>query len=209
MKPMHTTTMFPASVQWRSLRFWLLMFAGIVSVNLTQAADILWSSSGGSAWLTGANWTGGAVPGTGDNAQFGANPTSGTAAVGINMSSTSPAGIQQVGAIEVTSARTGSLNLPVNNSSGTVAGTRTVEACVANRLPLNPLRHHRRAAHRGHPTPVSAGSSSYGRGFFELAQQCAIFTADCKDSCAGAGDKAGRAVMVIGEPRNDAPASND
>jgi fibronectin-binding autotransporter adhesin len=88
---------------------------------------IVWSSAGGTAWLTAGNWTGGVVPTSVDVAQFGANPTPGTT-VGINMGNNS--GAQSVGAIEATSARL--LDLTINNSSGsslnsgilTLAGVR-------------------------------------------------------------------------------------
>lgn len=49
-----------------------------------SSGQILWSSASNSAWLTGSNWTGGAVPNTTDIAQFGVNPTSGSTGVGIN-----------------------------------------------------------------------------------------------------------------------------
>ena len=60
------------------------------------ATDILWSSSGGSAWLTNANWTGNVLPTASDNAQFGANP-SGTSGVGLSFSSATNAGTQTNG----------------------------------------------------------------------------------------------------------------
>ena len=78
-----------------------------------DATIVAWSAAGGSAWLTGSNWTGGVVPTEIDVAQFGLNPTPGTT-VGINMGSNS--GAQSVGAIEVTSSRANALT--VNNSSG-------------------------------------------------------------------------------------------
>ncbi|MBA4303879.1 MAG: hypothetical protein C0424_06610 [Sphingobacteriaceae bacterium] len=73
--------------------------------NLVNATAILWSSTSGSAWLTGSNWTGSAVPTAAQVAQFGANPTGTT--VGINMGGSTNNGTsnQIVGAIEVTSAR--------------------------------------------------------------------------------------------------------
>ena len=124
---------------------------GLLSTG--RAADVLWSSAGGSAWLTGANWTGAAVPGTGDNAQFGANPTSGTTAVGINMATA--AGLQQVGAIEVTAARTGSLNLPVNNSSGATAGVLQLNGATVNGVPNTVLRN----VHAGTGTLLMGGGT--------------------------------------------------
>jgi hypothetical protein len=92
-------------------------------------ASILWSSSGGSAWLTGSNWTGGIVPTNADIAQFGANPTSSNGA-GINFANATNAGtqvngqrIQEVGAVEITSART--VDMTIGNSSSTSGATGT------------------------------------------------------------------------------------
>lgn len=97
----------------------------------TQAADRLWSSSAGSAWLTASNWTSSIAPTAIDNAQFGANPTS-IAGAGINFNSTTNAGtqtnglrIQEVGAIELSSARTGNPFL-IGNSSSTVGANGTL-----------------------------------------------------------------------------------
>lgn len=90
------------------------------------AASIGWSSAGGSAWLTAGNWTGGSIPGPGDVAQFGANPTGTT--VGINMGQN--AGAQSVGAIELTSTRASALS--VTNSSGTTPGVLTLAGVNVN-----------------------------------------------------------------------------
>ena len=92
------------------------------------ASSVLWSSSAGSAWLSATNWTGGAVPGSGDIAQFGANPTSGVTPVGIDMGSNS--GAQSVGAIEVTAAR--SASLLINNSAASASGTLTLNGVTVN-----------------------------------------------------------------------------
>jgi autotransporter-associated beta strand protein len=98
--------------------------------NAITAANILWSSAGGSAWLTGSNWTGGAVPTAVDVAQFGANPTAATG-VGINFANATNAGtqtngsrIEDVGAIEITSSRAAAMI--VGNSSGTAGATGTL-----------------------------------------------------------------------------------
>src|SRR4051794_22879310 len=61
-----------------------LAIAILLKGATVDAGDILWSSAGGSAWLTAGSWTGSAVPTATDNAQFGANPTSGTTGIGIN-----------------------------------------------------------------------------------------------------------------------------
>ena len=96
----------------------------------SRAGNVLWSSPGGSAWLTGSNWTGGSVPGSADNAQFGANPTSGSTGIGINMNTASF--VQQVGAIEITSGR--NVNLLIGNSSTTAgaAGTLQLNGATVN-----------------------------------------------------------------------------
>jgi CSLREA domain-containing protein len=103
------------------------------------AASILWSSTSGSAWLTGGNWTGGAVPGALDVAQFGANPT-GSSGVGINMngSTNNGANNQVVGAIELTSARVA--NHLIGNSSLTTGGTLTLNGAAVNAIPFVIIR---------------------------------------------------------------------
>jgi autotransporter-associated beta strand protein len=98
-----------------------------ITVAIANATAILWSSSSGSAWLTGGNWTGGAVPDETQVAQFGVNPTSGTTGVGINNGT---AANQFVGAIEVTSDR--NANLLVGNSSGGTSGTLTMNGVIVN-----------------------------------------------------------------------------
>lgn len=101
----------------------------VVLQDVAQAvSSILWSSAGGSAWLTATNWTGSAVPGSADIAQFGANPTSGATPVGIDMGSNG--GAQSVGAIEVTSAR--SVALIIANSAASAAGTLTLSGATVN-----------------------------------------------------------------------------
>lgn len=98
--------------------------------NLVNATAILWSSSGGSAWLTGTNWTGSATPTMAQTAQFGANPT-GTS-VGINMGGSTNNGTsnQTTGSIEVTNSRAAALN--IGNSSGSTTGTLTISGVVVN-----------------------------------------------------------------------------
>lgn len=98
--------------------------------NLVNATAILWSSSGGSAWLTGTNWTGSATPTMAQTAQFGANPT-GTS-VGINMGGSTNNGTsnQTTGSIEVTNSRASALN--IGNSSGSTTGTLTISGVVVN-----------------------------------------------------------------------------
>jgi autotransporter-associated beta strand protein len=98
--------------------------------NLVNATAILWSNSGGSAWLTGSNWTGSATPTIAQTAQFGANPT-GTS-VGINMGGSTNNGTsnQITGSIEVTNVRAAALN--IGNSSGSTTGTLTISGVVVN-----------------------------------------------------------------------------
>lgn len=101
--------------------------AALAAITLTvptsRAAGILWSSAGGSAWLTGTNWTGSSVPGSADIAQFGLNPT-GATGVGINYGQTTNNGTrnQIVGAIEILSTRTNNPMI-IGNSSGTAGNT--------------------------------------------------------------------------------------
>jgi len=94
---------------------------------LADAATTLWSSAGGSAWLTGTNWTGGAVPTGAQTAELGANPTAATG-VGINFANATNAGtqtngnrIEEVGAVYVDSNRAAAMI--IGNSSATAGAT--------------------------------------------------------------------------------------
>ncbi|WP_298152512.1 YDG domain-containing protein [Flavobacterium sp.] len=107
-----------------SIKHAYLLFA-VLLFGFNQASAQLWSSTGGSAWLTGNNWTGSAVPTAAGTAQFGANPTAATG-VGINFNSGTNAGtqttgnrIQEVGAVEITSARAAAI---IIGNSSTSAG---------------------------------------------------------------------------------------
>ncbi|MCX8479018.1 MAG: YDG domain-containing protein [Chitinophagales bacterium] len=93
----------------------LVLVIGLLMVGLGVYAQstILWSSSGGSAWLTTTNWTGSVLPGASDIAQFGVNPTA-TTGVGINGNTN---GNISIGAVEVTSAR--SNGFLIGNSTST------------------------------------------------------------------------------------------
>lgn len=101
-------------------------------IYLPAQTTVLWSSAGGTAWLTGSNWTGSAVPGTGDIAQFGTNPT-GASSVGINFNGSTNNGAtnQAIGAIEISSARTTGA-LTINNSSSAIDGTLTLNGTTVN-----------------------------------------------------------------------------
>ena len=93
--------------------------------------QVIWSSPAGTAWLTGSNWTGGAVPSSTDIAQFGANPTSATIGVGINMDTA--LGTASAGAIFISAARTN--NLLIGNSSAGTAGVLTLTGTTVNGIP--------------------------------------------------------------------------
>jgi fibronectin-binding autotransporter adhesin len=99
---------------------------------------IIWSSAGGSAWLTNTNWTGSVVPTSTDIAQFDTNPTGTTAAsgVGVNMNgATNNGSNNQVAAgIYVSSTRTS--NLFVGNTSGIAAGTLTLSGGAISGVPV-------------------------------------------------------------------------
>src|SRR4051812_1485216 len=91
--------------------FFLAFAIAFAVAQFASATNVLWSSSAGAAWLTGTNWTGNNVPTATDVAQFGVNPT-GAAGVGINFANATNAGtqtngsrIEDVGAVEITSAR--------------------------------------------------------------------------------------------------------
>jgi fibronectin-binding autotransporter adhesin len=101
-------------------------------------AQSLWNNASSSTtWLTAGNWTPSGIPNTGTNAQFAANPTSGTTGIGINMNTAG--GLQRVGAIEVTSARS-SLNLLIGNSSTSATGVLELDGTTVNSIPNTILR---------------------------------------------------------------------
>lgn len=109
----------------------LILFLASFSSLMSQ---VLWSYATGSAWLTGTNWTGGSVPGTTAIAQFGANPTSGSTGVGINMNGSTNNGTsnQAIGAIEINSSR--GANLIIGNSSTSANGILTVNGATVNSI---------------------------------------------------------------------------
>jgi autotransporter-associated beta strand protein len=98
----------------------------------TYAANALWSSLAGSAWLTATNWTGGSIPSATDVAQFGTNPTSGSTGIGINMNGSTNNGTnnQAIGAIEITNDR--AADLLIGNSSQNASGTLTLNGATIN-----------------------------------------------------------------------------
>jgi len=121
--------------------------AALMGLGVTGAhAQVLWSTSGGSAWLTGSNWTGSAVPTAAQIAQFGVNPTAATG-VGINFNGTTNSGIQingqkiqDVGAIEVTSARAAAFLVGNNSTSSGATGIVRFLGVSVNSVPGTVLR---------------------------------------------------------------------
>ena len=119
----------------------LIVFASLATVFVWRqvfAANVLWSSAAGSAWLTTTNWTGGAVPTGTDVAQFGTNPT-GTGGVGINFNGTTNAGtqingqkIEEVGAVEITSARAAAMLIGNNSTTSGATGTFRLNGAAVN-----------------------------------------------------------------------------
>ena len=121
--------MFPATTGlMKAMSVIALALAVEHGISREAAAQVVWSSANGSAWLTGGNWTGNAVPTSSQVAQFGVNPTSAGTGVGINMNTAG--GSQAVGAIEVTSAR--SNNIFFGNSSTALAGVLTLNGATVN-----------------------------------------------------------------------------
>lgn len=149
---------------WRSLAA-LVLLAPLLDGS-SQASTILWTSAGGSAWLTPANW-GGVLPTAADIAQFGLNPTSNTTGVGINFNATTNAGtqslglrIEDVGAIEVASGR--SNNLLIGNSSATAGavGTLRLIGTTVNSIPNVVLRSEASGGNLTIQNTQSAGTQS-------------------------------------------------
>lgn len=103
--------------------------------QIADAPRVAFSANTGSAWLTNSNWTGNAVPGGAQIAQFGVAPTSGSVGVGINANdqTNNGAGNQIVGAIEVASTR--DKNLIIGNSSRTIDGKLTLAGATVNGVP--------------------------------------------------------------------------
>ncbi len=139
-------------------KFVLAAMAGL-GISSAHAATIVWSNSGGSAWLTGTNWTGGAAPGVSDVAQFGANPTSATG-LGISLGGTTNNGTanQAVGAIEISSARTSGA-VTIGDSSAT-SGTLTLNGTTVNSVSNVILRNNSSVDLTLKPIQGSTGSMS-------------------------------------------------
>ncbi len=103
-------------------------------VNLVSSN--LWAVGNTSAWLTAANWSDPSVPSSVYLAQIGSNPTNAATGVGINMNTAS--GLVQIGAIEVTSARTN--NLFIGNPATIQGGTLQFFGITVNGVPNTILR---------------------------------------------------------------------
>jgi hypothetical protein len=92
-----------------------------------EQATIGWISPSSNAWLTGSNWSSGHVPSGTDIAQFTNYPSPNPAAIGINTN-----GIQEVGAIEITSARPYNFSIGNNGSNNTLGELQFNGATVNN-----------------------------------------------------------------------------
>jgi len=105
-----------------------------LTLNYTGGAaqTVSWGNNNNTAWMSSANWGGSSIPGAGDVASFGANPSGG---VGINLNDTSNnlgQGNQAIGAIEVTALR--STPLTISNSSGARSGVLTLIGATVNEV---------------------------------------------------------------------------
>lgn len=120
----------------------VLALALALASTPANATDILYTrASTSGAWLTAADW-GGTLPTGTDNAQFGANPTV-SATIGINGNGVLVPGsqVEDVGCIELTSARS-SLNQVIGNSTTTAAKDMTLafKGTTVNFVPNTILR---------------------------------------------------------------------
>jgi predicted extracellular nuclease len=127
----HTRTVIAALIVFT-------LFTSIFVWREVFAANILWSSAAGSAWLTAGNWTGGAVPTGTDVAQFGVNPTAATG-VGINFNNTTNAGVQtngqrieEVAAVEITSARAAAFLIGDSSTTAGATGMFRLNGATVN-----------------------------------------------------------------------------
>lgn len=131
----------------RTVRAWAVGAACCISFMAgTSHADgqILWSSAGGSAWLTASNWTGGAVPNASQVARFSADPT-GVAGVGINFAGTTNGNstlgqkTQLVGAIEMVD-RTQSFLIGNSSTTTNADGFLVLNGAAVNAVSNTVLR---------------------------------------------------------------------
>ncbi|MFZ4545005.1 MAG: beta strand repeat-containing protein, partial [Saprospiraceae bacterium] len=128
--------------------FQLIFVFAVLSCGLPNLgkAQVLWSSATGSAWLTGSNWTGAAVPTAAQIAQFGVNPTAATG-VGINFNGTTNAGtqvngskIQELGAVEILTARAAAFIIGNSSSTAGATGMFRLNGATVNSIPNSILR---------------------------------------------------------------------
>lgn len=109
------------------------VFALLAGAAHLPASDVLWSSPSTKQWLTSTNWTGSAVPGAGDVAQFGANPTANDINIRFSDPTNNGAQNQIVGAIELTAARSATLeNIQITNNATNTPGTLTLAGVTVN-----------------------------------------------------------------------------
>lgn len=132
---------FHLNFKFRNLAFTFLSIVFFLLCTNIVSSQILWSNAGGSAWLTGTNWTGGAVPSGIQIAQFGANPTAATG-VGINFSgaTNNGAGNQAAGGVEIISARTTAFLIGNSSNTAGATGTLTLNGATINSIPNTILR---------------------------------------------------------------------
>ncbi len=119
-----------------------LLAATLVLISNASWGQSVWSGASSGAWLTAGNWSSGGVPsGTAAEAFFNLNtqPTS-----GINMNGI-PGANSSIGSIHfgasATTART------VNNSSGTAAGTLTLNGTTINTIANTIIRNNSATTH--------------------------------------------------------------
>ncbi len=114
----------------RILFLLFIFLSPVLGWGQTEYAGAASCTSGAStAWLTAANWCGGSIPSTTGYGQF-TTKCSGTT-IGINMNGSTNNGTnnQAIGAIEIASGGNARI---INNSSGTVAGTLTLNGTTVN-----------------------------------------------------------------------------
>ena len=109
------------------LFIFLSFFPQVFCVNFSRA-QVVWGSSTGSAWMTGANWLGGSIPVAGQITEFDSNPTSATTGIGINMDTAS--GSVAVGAIFLSSLRPN--GLLIGNSSPSTPGVLSLTGATVS-----------------------------------------------------------------------------
>ena len=118
-----------------------------------RAANVLWNNATSQAWQTPGNWTGGALPGSADVAQFGATGTA--TAIGSSNNVT-------IQALQILAARTA--DLTIGNSSTTTNYTMTLNGGTVNGV-ANTVLSYERAGGTLNINNTAAGGSGTGRSF--------------------------------------------